>query len=173
MPASLKELNSASPQEAYDDLLACCGSSSWAARLLNSRPFVDLRSLEETADRLSRELTADDWLEAFASHPRIGQRKPGQSESDGRASAWSAQEQVGTRNVPNETLTALAAANLAYEERFGYIFIVCATGRSTEEMLAICHERLNNDAQSELLVAADELRQIAGIRLRRLTGVLD
>ena len=167
MLSSLSELNDAPADDALKALMACVGSRTWAERLLQRRPFQSIDSLEEDALECSQGLADTDWLEAVASHPRIGERR---GHAGGRHTGWSDQEQAGARDAQTETMVALREANIAYEQRFGYTFIVCATGKTGEEMLAICHERLANDAAMELQVAANELRRIAEIRLRRLTG---
>jgi OHCU decarboxylase len=166
---NLAQLNDAPREEGFAALLACCGSLSWAQRMAAARPFVDVASLLATADRIWWELRPADWLEAFASHPRIGERKAATPQSS-QAAAWSAQEQAGTQTSADEIRAALAEANRAYEERFGYIYIVCATGKSSEEMLALCQQRLNNDYETELQIAAEEQRKITEIRLRKLIG---
>ena len=159
----LEELNKASSDEALAWMLACCGSTSWATRLVEARPFMDLKSLEESAASIAEELSTSDWLEAVNSHPRIGART-------NSLTRWSAAEQAGTVGSRSETLTAMKAANRDYEEKFGHIFIVCATGKSSEEMLSQCRERLLNDPETELHVTSEELRKIATLRLRKLVG---
>ena len=134
-----------------------------------ARPFQDLASLEEAADRIWNGLGPKDWLEAFAGHPKIGARQAERRQSK-QSSQWSAQEQSGTQQAASETLSALAEANIEYERRFGYIFIVCATGKSGDEMLALCQRRLHHEPENELSVAAEEQRQITRIRLRKLIG---
>ena len=166
----LQQLNAASREEAFAALLACCGSLSWAQRMVAVRPLADVASLLATADRIWQELRPADWLEAFASHPRIGERNAATPQSS-QAAAWSAQEQAGTQQSVDEIRAALAEANRAYEERFGYIYVVCATGKTSEEMLALCQQRLSNDYELELQMAAEEQRKITAIRLRKLIGV--
>jgi len=111
------------------------------------------------SDEVWASLGRGDWLEAFDAHPRIGEKKGG---------AWSAQEQSGTSESTDETMTAMASANREYEQRFGYKYIVCATGRSGDEMLAMAWQRLNNDPETELRVAAEEQRRIMQLRLMKL-----
>ena len=168
----LQELNAATREDTFASLLACCGSLSWAQRMAAARPFADVASLLATADRIWWELRPTDWLEAFASHPRIGERKAATPQSS-QAAQWSEQEQAGTCQAAEETMGALAEANRAYEERFGYIYIVCATGKSSEEILALCQQRLSNDYETELQMAAEEQRKITAIRLRKLIGVVE
>lgn len=164
---SLEELNNAPREEAFAALLACCGAPRWAQRMVMARPFADVAALLAEAESIWWELRPDDWLEAFASHPRIGER---QAQPSTQAAQWSEAEQAGTRNAADETRLALRVANRAYEERFGYIFIVCATGKNTAEMLAACRARLDNDPETELRTAADEQWKITEIRLRKLIG---
>jgi OHCU decarboxylase len=166
---NLEQLNLAPRDEALTALLTCCGSTKWAQLMVEARPFADLASLEETADQIWNELAPDDWLEAFAGHPKIGARQAERPPSN-QSSQWSAQEQSGAHQSAPGTLSALAEANHEYERRFGYIFIVCATGKSGEEMLALCQSRLTNEPKNELPVAADEQRLITRIRLRKLIG---
>jgi OHCU decarboxylase len=131
------------------------------------RPFEVVAELLESTDRIWWELEPKDWLEAFSHHPKIGEKRAAPAQSS-EAARWSEQEQVGTRNAREELLRELAALNRAYEERFGFIFIVCATGKTTEEMLALLRERLGNDLDTELRIAAEEQRRITHLRLRKL-----
>jgi len=156
---TLRELNTADADAAARALLRCCGSTTWAARVAASRPFHDLDRLLEAADAAWRSLDRGDWLEAFAAHPRIGQQP---------TSAWASQEQAGTAQAAAEVRDRLAAANREYEARFGYIFMVCAAGRSAVEMLAALEQRLAHDPQRELPIAAEEQRRIMRLRLAKL-----
>ena len=143
-------------------MLACCGSKRWAQRMAEARPFSDDAELFADADRIWAALSKEDWLEAFAAHPKIGARAAGQA----------AAEQAGARGASAETLAALAAANREYEERFGYIFIVRASGKSAEEMLDLCRRRLHNAPAEELRVAAEEQRKIMRLRLEKMLSAL-
>lgn len=145
-------------------LLACCGSPAWAAKVVRARPFQGPDALYAAAERAFDELDRDDWLEAFAAHPRIGERPAG----EGVASRWSAQEQSGAEEASPQILAELAEANRLYEQRFGHVFLVCATGKSAFEMLSLLGERLGNDPQTELRVAAGEQRKITRLRLEKL-----
>jgi len=156
---TLDELNTLPSSEAERTLLQCCGSRRWARQMASARPFATREALVESADRIWWSLDPDDWRDAFAAHPRIGER---------RGTHWSLQEQAGAHSAAEATQTELAAVNVAYEARFGYIFIVCATGRSGDEMLALARRRLQNDATSELRVAATEQAAIARLRLGKL-----
>jgi len=132
-----------------------------------SRPFADLDGLLTNADSIWRSLSSEDWLEAFRAHPKIGERKAAVAQSE-EARKWSAQEQSGTNDAAATTMAALAKGNRDYEQRFGFIFIVCATGKSSEEMLAILQTRLQNEADTEIAVAAEEQRKIMRLRLEKL-----
>jgi 2-oxo-4-hydroxy-4-carboxy-5-ureidoimidazoline decarboxylase len=162
--AELDELPSA---QAAELLRACCGASRWVAGMVARRPFHTRDVALDEADDVWWSLDPDDWLEAFAHHPRIGERT-GAVPQDARGAAWSAGEQAGVADAGEDVQAALAAANRAYEARFGHIYIVCATGKSAEEMLAIVRTRLANDADTELRVAAEEQRKITRLRLEKL-----
>lgn len=140
------------------ELLKVCGSQQWAARMWEARPFRTWDTLAESAGRLWDELDETQRLEAFAAHPRIGDRKPG----------WSSQEQSGTTSAADETMRALAEGNRAYEEKFDFVFLICATGKSAGEILATLHARLANDRATELRNAAVEQGKIIGLRLEKL-----
>jgi allantoicase len=138
------------------ELRACCGSSEWVRRMMAARPLTDAFA---SAEEIWSSLDHTAWLEAFAAHPRIGERK---------AAGWASQEQSGAASAANETLTALADANREYEKKFGFIYIVCATGKSAEEMLAIARERLANEHEQELRNAAEEQLKITKLRMVKL-----
>ena len=167
MDETLARLNALDAGEAERELLKCCGSAAWARELAARRPFGDTHGLLEAADEIWRSLDAEDWLEAFAAHPKIGGRRAAR-EQDAQARSWSEQEQAGARDAGAATLDELAEANRLYEERFGHIFIVCATGKTAGEMLALLRARLPNDADAELRNAAEEQRKITRLRLEKL-----
>lgn len=135
--------------------------------MTEERPFHDLEELLTKADAAWWALDEEDWLEAFSRHPKIGEKKSERAQAT-EAQRWSEQEQAGTRSADEETRLALAEGNQEYAEKFGYIYIICATGKSMEEMLAILKERLSNDADKELRVAAEEQRRITHLRLQKL-----
>ncbi|HZH32319.1 MAG TPA: 2-oxo-4-hydroxy-4-carboxy-5-ureidoimidazoline decarboxylase [Pyrinomonadaceae bacterium] len=164
----LARLNSLSAEEAETELLKCCGSTVWARALSARRPFGDAPQLLAAADEVWWSLSERDWLEAFAAHPRIGGREPAARAQHAQAEGWSEQEQAGARAAAQATLDELAAANRAYEEKFGHIFIVCATGKTAEEMLALLRARLPNEADTELRNAAAEQGKITKLRLEKL-----
>jgi len=167
MDQSIRRINKLSPQEAQAEFLKCCGSMQWARRMSEARPFADLDHLTKEADEIWRQLDEEDWLEAFRAHPKIGERKAAAAQSS-QAQQWSAQEQSESQKTAAETKAALVGGNLEYEKRFGFIFIICATGKSAEEILGALNGRLNNDAKTELRAAAEEQRKITRLRLEKL-----
>ncbi len=168
----LDQLNSIPAEGAAAEFVKCCGSVRWARAMTNARPFENTDELLNEADRIWWSLDSEDWLEAFRAHPKIGEQKAAQ-EASVEARAWSEQEQSSVQSAPHGTMQALAAGNREYEQTFGYIFIVCATGKSSDEMLAILQERLNNDRDKELRVAAEEQRKITQLRLVKLINSLE
>jgi OHCU decarboxylase len=164
---ALERLSSLSPEEAESEFLKCCGSTLWARRMVLERPFNDLQELLTKADAVWWSLDMEDWLEAFSRHPKIGEKESTRAQAH-EAQRWSEQEQAGTNSAGEETRLALAEANREYEKRFGHIYIICATGKTADEMLSICKERLRNDAARELRVAAEEQRKITHLRLAKL-----
>jgi OHCU decarboxylase len=160
-PGRLDWFNGLPSEEAADELLAVCHSPPWAGRVAAGRPYPDLAALQQAADEAWMALGPDDWLEAFAAHPRIGQ-------GGGSSPAWSRQEQSGVGGAGQEVTDALARGNAAYEDRFGHVFLIAAAGRSADEILAQLQARLGNDPATELRVAAGEHRRITRLRLEKL-----
>ena len=158
----LAVFNSLPPDEAESALVACCSSRQWARTVLDGRPYASVDEVYEAADTTLDELAERDVDEALAGHPRIGER-PGAGHS-----AWSNQEQAGVARAAHDVHAALADANRAYEQRFGHVYLVCATGKSAEELLAILHDRLTNEVATERRVVRTELGKINRIRLERL-----
>jgi 2-oxo-4-hydroxy-4-carboxy-5-ureidoimidazoline decarboxylase len=154
------ELNQLEPARADAAFLRCCGSSRWAASMTFARPFSSLDAMRERGDEIWASLDESDWLEAFAAHPQIGQQGP--------VSSWSLAEQSGMQAAADDAKARLALLNTEYEARFGYIFIVCATGKSSSEMLALLKWRMTNSPEQELPIAAGEQRKITGLRLAKL-----
>jgi OHCU decarboxylase len=156
-------------------ILPCCGSTAWARGMGARRPLADEAALLAAANEMWRNLAQSDWIEAFESHPRVGESRPSglkaQSspvvDSRDQSVGWSAQEQSNVTDSDVAAKAALADANREYERRFDRIFIVCATGKSALEILEILRRRLKNDAETELLEAAEQQRQIMEIRLRK------
>lgn len=170
MSAKLEELNQFPPEIAEAKFLSCCGSHRWAQKMNAARPFADVSLLLNQSAEIWQNLSPDDWLEAFAAHPKIGARRASPHQT-GQSAAWSAGEQSGTQTATDAVRTELAEANRLYEEKFGFIFIVCATGKSAEEMLGLCRERVPNSAVAEIRIAAGEQRKITEIRLKKLLEI--
>jgi OHCU decarboxylase len=166
---ALENLNSLTADEARQEFLKCCGSQSWALRMVDQRPFASVDELLSKADGIWWSLETADWLKAFHSHPKIGERKAAEKAA-AQSRVWSEAEQAGIRSAAQETKQALVEGNREYEERFNFIFIVCATGKTADQMLAILRERLSNDRDKELQIAADEQRKITRLRLKKLVG---
>ena len=160
---SVADLDAASVPDAAAELLACCASKRWIAAVLAERPYRGLASLAATSDRVIARLDWPDVEEALAAHPRIGERVTG----DGREANWSRQEQSGTRLADVDTDTALREGNLAYEQRFGHVFLIYATGRSASEMLDALRSRLTNPVEVERDVVRGELGKIVRLRLAK------
>ena len=150
---------------ATDALTSCCGSRRWVEGMIARRPFGSVGRIKAEAEQVWWSLTREDWLEAFSHHPRIGER---QSTQNARGQAWSAREQSGLAGAANSTRDELARVNQAYDTRFGYRYVVCASGRSAEELLALARKRLENQPEDELRVAAAEQLAITLLRLDRL-----
>jgi len=164
---TVEELNALSVDRASDAFRACCGATRWVAAMTNRRPFFSRDAVLQAADDEWNALGESDWLEAFSHHPRIGESR---SSAGGSAAArgWSASEQAAVSAAAEDTRIGLARLNHEYERRFGFIYIVCATGRSAEELLALARQRMGNDRDAELRVAAEEQRKITRLRLEKL-----
>jgi OHCU decarboxylase len=162
-------LNALPSEAARTELLKCCGSTRWAATLTERRPFAHLDQLLAQADDVWWALDQRDWLEAFRSHPKIGEKKAAASVAT-QSQQWSAEEQQGVARAGEKAVEKLARLNRAYEEKFDFIFIVCATGKSTDEILALLETRLENEPAAELRSAAAEQAKITDLRLRKLLG---
>ncbi|MEJ7624769.1 MAG: 2-oxo-4-hydroxy-4-carboxy-5-ureidoimidazoline decarboxylase [Pyrinomonadaceae bacterium] len=167
MSEGLEQLNRASQVKAVSVFLSCCGSRRWAQKMAQARPFDDISGLLNQAEEIWHNLETEDWLEAFAAHPKIGARQA-VPQATAQSAEWSHAEQSGTQTAADPVRNALAEANRLFEDKFGFIFIVCATGKSAEEMLEICRHRLDNAIDAEILIAADEQRRITEIRLKKL-----
>jgi 2-oxo-4-hydroxy-4-carboxy-5-ureidoimidazoline decarboxylase len=165
MSGVLARWNAVPMEEAIREILPCCGSQAWASGMAARRPFRDVTTLLAASDETWSNLTAAEWLEAFRSHPRIGESRAAQF-ALAQSATWSAQEQ---KNVAagDTVKIALAEANREYEQRFRHIFIVCATGKSAPEILEVLRRRLQSDDATELHEAAEEQRQITRIRLTK------
>lgn len=176
MSDGVRRLSDLPDGEARAELRACCGSSRWVERMLSQRPFKNRDEVFESAAHLWWQLGRQDWLEAFAAHPRIGEDATagptgGPTGGAALAARWSAAEQSQVSAAELVVKAALAEVNRAYEVRFGHVYIVCATGKSAEELLALARIRLGNDPDTELTVAAAEQAKITRLRLERLLTV--
>jgi 2-oxo-4-hydroxy-4-carboxy-5-ureidoimidazoline decarboxylase len=166
LTAVLSRWNLLLPSEAAAEILPCCGSRHWAKQVSSARPFESVAALLSAADAIWRALGAADWTEAFESHPRIGGAANGEK-SQLRSAHWSAQEQSCAAETAGSLQEALAEGNRQYESKFRRIFIICATGKSAAEILANLHDRLGNEEETELQVAAEQQRQIMQLRLNK------
>lgn len=170
MTSGVGRINQAADGEAESMFRDCCGSSRWAREMTGARPFNSELELIQRATMIWNDLSTDDWLEAFAAHPKIGETKAAPTQQ-ARSAEWSAGEQSGAMSADERVKEELAKANREYYEKFGFIFIVCATGKSAEEMLEICRLRLGNDRETEINNAATEQQKITEIRLRKLLSL--
>lgn len=164
----LADLNALDDGAAVEAFLRCCGSTRWARALAAARPFTAVEAMTSAAESTWWSLDREDWLEAFAAHPKIGESGGAGGSRRSGGSGWSEQEQSGVADAAEQTHRRLADANRDYEVRFGYIFIVCATGKTADEMLVLLERRLRHDADEELRIAAGEQHTITQLRLRKL-----
>ncbi len=158
------------PMAAANEILPCCGSRAWAHAIVALRPLPSAERLQAASDEVWWSLSESDWTEAFRSHPRIGETpalESGTNIASQFSTVWSQQEQQKVSNGGDSAKAALAEGNREYERRFARTFIVCATGKSPEEILMILQRRLENDEATELRETAEQLRQITQIRLRK------
>jgi 2-oxo-4-hydroxy-4-carboxy-5-ureidoimidazoline decarboxylase len=158
---TLNELNSLPRYRAEGEFIKCCGSQAWTRTMAGRRPFVSFDRLLKAASEVWWRLDRSDWLEAFQAHPQIGERKEA-------VHTWAAREQSGMHLAGVAITTAMEGGNREYLAKFGYIFIVCATGKSADEMLSILRSRLLNQPEDELRIAAEEQNKITCIRLEKL-----
>ena len=162
-PVAVAEFDAAPAADAAAELMPCCASRRWISGLVSGRPYARLDRLTAASDALLARLDWSELESALAGHPRIGERASGGARSDG----WSRQEQAGAATAPDRMLQALAAANLAYERRFGHVFLICATGLSAEAMLSALRSRLANDPVAEREIVRTELTKIVRLRLAK------
>ncbi len=163
----IQSLNTLPIDQADHLFLQCCTSEKWIEKMVASRPFTNRSSLCETADHIWGNLTEKDYLQAFEGHPKIGDVGSLKAKY-ANTKALASGEQSGANSATDEVIAELANSNSAYEEKYGFIFIVCATGKSATEMLALLQDRLNNDRQKELEIASEEQRKIFHLRLEKL-----
>ena len=163
----IQELNCLPIDKANHLFMQCCTSEKWVEKMVVSRPFTDTGGLRETADHIWNELNESDYLQAFEGHPKIGDVNSLKAKYANTKELASG-EQSGANQAAEELITELAHSNREYEKKFGFIFIVCATGKSAQQMLELLHHRLNNDRHQELRIAAEEQRKIFHLRLEKL-----
>lgn len=164
---NLSLINNLELNDAREAFLKCCGCERWAAAMAGARPYSSDDELTKKADQTFAELSREEWLEAFAAHPKIGDVES-LRQKYGNTKDWAQNEQAGVNGVSTDVIERLASGNKTYEDRFGYIFIVCATGKSAQEMLDILNGRVDNDPSLELGIAAEEQKKITHIRLAKL-----
>ena len=165
---TLTELNNLPKPALAEALQKCCGAAAWVESMVGAFPIADAKTLLNAATTTWNKLGETDWREAFTHHPKIGGDVAALRAKFASTSTWAEGEQASVREASQETLEALAAGNTAYEKKFGYIFIVCATGKSAAEMLALLQARLPNSPENEILLAAGEQDKITRIRLEKL-----
>jgi len=164
---TLDQLNVLDEKELYKAFEKCCGSSQWVMGMMNARPFTSKHNLLREADLIWEVCQVVDGLEAFEHHPRIGDRSK-LEEKFASTKEWASNEQSGVDKAPANIIDQLAKANEEYFDKFGYIFIVCATGKSAQEMLNIILKRIPNDADKEIKIAMAEQHKITKLRLEKL-----
>ena len=161
----LTRWNGESAANAEAEILACNGSKAWAREVAAGRPYGDVDAVLEQSDRVWAGLAEFDWCEAFATHPRIGERHA--ASASATSLAWSGKEQAAAESSSDADAERLAAANLEYEKRFGVVFLICASGLTKGEILAALEERMGRSAEEELNEAVEQQRRITRLRLGR------
>ena len=164
---TIESLNSLIYSEANEQFELCCGAANWIQKMNRNRPFQNENEVYKKAESIWFSLSSDDWLEAFTHHPKIGNIESLRKKFHNTKSI-SENEQSGVNDAAESTLKDLAESNQLYEDKFGFIFIVCATGKSADEMLALIKIRLNNNANAEMRNAAKEQNKITQLRLKKL-----
>ncbi len=175
-PDLLAKFNQLPPDIAVNELLSCCASATWAAKVCAGRPYASVDAGIRVSDEVVAKLSLTDLAEALSGHPRIGARgaerasRSSPSAPFARSAEWSRREQAGVRSADAATMRTLTELNREYERRFDHIYLVCAASRSADELADILRERLRNDSGTEWLVVRSELQKINRIRLRDLLG---
>ncbi len=164
---TIEELNKLTDARLKEELLKCCGSSRWVKQMMAAKPFRSEKDLFVKAESCWHHTTETDWLEAFSHHPKIGDLKALEKKF-ASTKTLAGNEQRGVHAAPAKTLEELAEGNKLYENKFGFIFIVCATGKSADEMLKLLNERIHNDRITELKIASVEQHKITNLRLLKL-----
>ena len=164
---TLIDFNNQSKEFAFKEVFNCCGSTSWATQVVSNRPFSTVEKLKLVSDEIWKNISVEDILEAFTHHPKIGDKKSLEKKF-ASTSNWATNEQSGVDKAEINILEELAKGNLEYENKFGFIFIVCATGKTADEMLKLLNERLPNSIDEEIRIAALEQNKITHLRLDKL-----
>jgi len=164
---TIEELNKLSKEKAFEELFKCCGCTPWAQNLTDFRPFKSKEELLKVSDMNWITCEIEEGMEAFSHHPKIGDLKSLEKKF-AATKEWAAGEQSGVDEATQETLIALSKGNMEYEKKFGFIFIVCATGKTAGEMLALLNARIVNDPNTEFINAMNEQNKITHIRLQKL-----
>ena len=165
---TFEELNHLEEEQCCQALFSCCGSTKWVGKMLKSRPFTSETELKEKALELFRNCTIEDWMEAFSHHAKLGDRSKMEQRTKKNLTQWEKQEQAGTAAANDTILEKLEKANLDYENKFGFIFLLCATGKSAAEMLSSLYDRLPNDLHKEIGIAMEEQNKITKLRIEKL-----
>jgi len=164
---TIESFNSLTDSEAFKEFEICCGATNWVKRIIASRPIDSKDALLKVAEEIWFSLKSEDWLEAFTHHPKIGDIES-LREKFHNTKSISENEQLGVNDASENTLKDLAKSNQLYEDKFGFIFIVCATGKSADQMLTLIKMRLNNNIETEMQNAAKEQNKITQLRLEKL-----
>jgi 2-oxo-4-hydroxy-4-carboxy-5-ureidoimidazoline decarboxylase len=164
---NLQQINNLDINKAHHLFMQCCTSERWVKKMVAGRPYIDSNSLRQTADRYWDQMDEDDYLQAFEGHPKIGDVASLKAKY-ANTKALASGEQAGAKQASDQLMINLAHDNRAYEEKFGFIFIVCATGKSAEEMLNLLRARLKNTRHRELKIASEEQRKIFHLRLEKI-----
>ena len=164
---TINDFNSQSKENAFKEVFNCCGSTSWANHVVSKRPFLTVEELKLVSDQIWKNSSIENILEAFTHHPKIGDKKSVEKKFTS-TSNWASNEQSGVDKAENSILEELAKGNLEYENKFGFIFIVCATGKTAEEMLKLLNKRLPNSIDEEIRIAAGEQNKITHLRIDKL-----
>jgi len=174
---TITELNHLNEEQLRTELAKCCGARAWVDKMLGYFPVADMQALVVAGEEAWYGCTEKDWLEAFSHHPRIGDMDvpakrfgAGDAATGAGTEEWAASEQSGVNTASQELLTELAEVNRTYEEKFGYIFIVCATGMSAMDMLTLLKSRMMNAPGAEINIAMMEQNKITKLRLEKLVS---
>lgn len=163
---TIKEFNQLDAEVAKEEIFKCCGCTNWAVKLVDNRPFTSVDDLRITSDTVWISCKQQDWLEAFTHHPKIGDKDSLKKKI--ATKEWASNEQSGVNEASDEILEELSRGNSDYEKKFGFIFIVCATGKSAGQMLELLKKRLQNTPEQEIKIAAGEQNKITHLRINKL-----